>query len=144
MGDPMTDDEWRAFVLSGTRTGKLGVVRPDGRPLVVPIWFIIDDDGLIRFQTSAGSAKVRALRHDPRVCLTVDDEVAPYSFVLIEADAEVEPDDPAELWRVAHACAARYMGADRADEYARRNAVDGECVVALRPRRVIAERDVSA
>lgn len=139
----MTDDEWKAFVLHGTRTGKLGVVRADGRPLVVPIWFIIDED-VIRFQTSLDSAKVRAIRHEPRVCLTVDDETAPYAHVIIEANATVRPHDEAEVWRVAHACAARYMGDDLADAYARRNAVPGECVVELRPTRVLAERDVSA
>ena len=144
MGELMDDAEWRAFILHGTRTGKLGVARADGRPLVVPVWFILDDDGIIRFQTSEHSAKVRAIRHEPRVCLTVDEEVAPYSFVAIEATASVAPHDPDERWRVAHACAARYMGPALADEYARRNAVEGECVVELRIVRVIAERDVSA
>ncbi|MFN8051379.1 MAG: PPOX class F420-dependent oxidoreductase [Acidimicrobiales bacterium] len=144
MGEIMSDEEWRGFVRAGTRTGKLGVVRADGRPLVVPIWFLLEDDGVIRFQTSFDSAKVRALRHEPRVCLTIDDETPPFSFVLIEALAEVAPDDEAETWRVARACAARYMGEARAVEYARRNAVPGECVVELRVERVIAERDVSA
>lgn len=140
----MDTAEWQAFILAGTRTGKLGVVRPDGRPMVVPIWFLLDDDGIIRFQTSTDSAKVRALQREPRVCLTVDDETAPYSFVMIEAMATVAPHDADELRRVTHACGARYMGADLADEYSRRNAVPGECVVELRIERVIAERDVSA
>ena len=144
MGEPMGESEWREFVLHGTRTGKLGVVRPDGRPLVIPIWFILDPDGVIRFQTSLGSAKVRSLLREPRVCLTIDDETAPYSFVMIDARATVAPHDERELWRVARACAARYMGEDLADTYARRNAVDGECVVELRIDRVVAERDVSA
>ena len=94
----MDEDEWRAFVTHGTRTGKLGVVRADGRPLVVPIWFVLEDDGVIRFQTSLDSAKVRALQHEPRVCLTIDDETPPFAFVLIEATAKVTattPDDRA-------------------------------------------------
>lgn len=140
----MTDDEWRVFLRHGSRTGKLGVVRPDGRPLVVPVWFLLEDDGVIRFQTGEDSAKVRAIRREPRVCLTVDDETPPYSFVLVEGIASVPEVDAAELWRVAHACGARYMGADRADEFARRNAVAGECTVEIRIERVVAERDVSA
>ena len=28
----MTDAEWRDFVMTGTRTGKLAVTRPDRRP----------------------------------------------------------------------------------------------------------------
>jgi PPOX class probable F420-dependent enzyme len=140
----MTEPEWQTFITSGTRTGKLGAVRADGRPLVVPIWFVLDDDRVIRFQTSLDSAKVRAIRHEPRVCLTVDDETPPFSFVMIEAIANVADADPDELWRVTHACGGRYMGADRADEFATRNAVPGECVVELRPQRVVAWADVSA
>jgi hypothetical protein len=35
------------------------------------------------------------------------------------------------------------MGADRADEFGRRNAVPGEVVVRVRPTKVIAEFDIS-
>lgn len=38
----------------------------------------------------------------------------------------------------------RYMGADRAEEFDRRNAVEGELLVRLRPEQVIAEADVAA
>jgi hypothetical protein len=38
----------------------------------------------------------------------------------------------------------RYMGADRAEEFGRRNAVAGEVLVRLRPEHVIAETDVAA
>ena len=40
-------NEQRAFLLYGTRTGKLATVREDGRPHVVPIWFVMDGDTLI-------------------------------------------------------------------------------------------------
>ena len=140
----MTEAEWREFIMVGTRTGKLGAVRADGRPLVLPIWFVRGDHGTLMFQTSTSSAKVRAIRHEPRVCLTVDDETPPYSFVMIEALATVITDDDDLCQRIARECGARYMGADRAEEFARRNAVPGECVVVLQPTRVIAEAGVSA
>ena len=38
----MDEAEWRAFVSHGTRTGKLATTRADGRPHVVPIWFVLD------------------------------------------------------------------------------------------------------
>jgi 1,4-dihydroxy-2-naphthoyl-CoA synthase len=37
----------------------------------------------------------------------------------------------------------RYMGAERADEFGRRNAVPGELLVRVTPRRVIAQTDVA-
>lgn len=101
-GVAMSEPEWRTFVSEGIRTAKLAAVRPDGRPMVVPVWFIHDDDGVIRFQTGGNSAKVRAMRHERRVCLLVEDERPPFSFVMIDAVATVVDDaDPHELYRVA-------------------------------------------
>ena len=30
------------FLSAGTRTGMLGYVAADGRPLVAPVWFVVD------------------------------------------------------------------------------------------------------
>jgi hypothetical protein len=35
------------------------------------------------------------------------------------------------------------MGADRADEYGRRNAVEGELLVRVKPQRIIARKNIS-
>lgn len=43
----MSEEERRAFLLEGTRTGKLATVRRDGRPHVVPIWFVLDRDDVL-------------------------------------------------------------------------------------------------
>ncbi len=56
----MTETEWREFLAAGTRTGKLATTRPDGRPHVVPIWFILDGDDLV-FTTGADTVKGRSL-----------------------------------------------------------------------------------
>jgi nitroimidazol reductase NimA-like FMN-containing flavoprotein (pyridoxamine 5'-phosphate oxidase superfamily) len=47
MAQKMTDEEWRAFVSHGTRTGKLSTVRADGSPHVAPIWFLLDGDDVV-------------------------------------------------------------------------------------------------
>ena len=39
-----------AFLSEGTRTGKLGYTASDGRPLVAPVWFVVDD-GELAFNT---------------------------------------------------------------------------------------------
>ena len=67
MARTMTEDEWRRFVMEGTRTGKLATVRKDGSPSVVPIWFVLDDDGAFVFSVPVRSAKAQAMRRDPRV-----------------------------------------------------------------------------
>ncbi|MFL6076267.1 MAG: PPOX class F420-dependent oxidoreductase [Mycobacteriales bacterium] len=137
----MTEAEWVAFVSEGTRTGKLAVVRADGRPHVTPVWFVLDGTDLL-FNTAATSLKGKALRRDPRVSITVDDQVPPYSFVKIDGAAEIV-DDLAELRRWATAIGGRYMGADRAEEFGERNGVPGELLVRVHPTHVVAQRDIS-
>ena len=132
----VTDPEISAFLSAGTRTGKLAYNGADGRPLVAPIWFVVED-GVLVFNTGKGTAKGKALARDPRATLCVDLEEAPYAFVQVQGNAELS-EDPGELVRTATAIAARYMGPERAEEYGKRNGVPGELVVVLRPTKVIA------
>ncbi|WP_028647702.1 PPOX class F420-dependent oxidoreductase [Nocardiopsis sp. CNT312] len=137
----MTDPEVRAFLLEGTRTGKLAYTAADGRPLVAPVWFTVEG-GEIVLNTRRDSAKGRAIRRDPRVALCVDLEEPPYGFVQVQGEAEVS-EDIGELRQTATAIAARYMGAERAEEFGRRNGVPGELVVRIRPTKVIAGLDMT-
>lgn len=140
--EKMTESEWRAFVSEGTRTGKAAVTRADGAPHVTPIWFVLDGDDVV-FNTGRDTVKGRALARDPRVCICVDDETPPYSYVQIQAEATLV-DDMAEMLRWATAIGGRYMGADRAEEFGARNAVPTEVLVRARITKVIAERDIAA
>jgi PPOX class probable F420-dependent enzyme len=137
----VADPEVRAFLLEGTRTGKLSYRAADGRPLVAPVWFVIEDDRLV-FNTGKDTAKGHALARDPRVALCVDLEQPPYAYVQVQGVAELS-EDPADLLATATAIAARYMGPGLAEEFGRRNAVPGELVVRLRPSKVIAHFDIS-
>jgi PPOX class probable F420-dependent enzyme len=132
----LSDPPVREFLADGTRTGKLAYLAASGRPLVTPVWFIVEGDSLV-FNTGSQTAKGRALARDPRTCLCVDLEEPPFAFVQVQGDAELS-EDPAELLRTATAIAARYMGAEHAEEFGKRNAVPGELVVRLRPVRVVA------
>lgn len=138
----MTDDERRAFLRAGTRTGKLATVRADGSPHVAPVWFLLEGDDTIILNTGAGTAKGRNLRRDPRASLAVDDESPPFAFVRVDATAELS-DDPGALRDSATRIAARYMGAARAEEFGRRNGVPGELLVRLHPTRIVAQRDIA-
>lgn len=130
-----------SFLSAGTRTGMLGYVAADGRPLVAPVWFVVDDGQLV-FTTGRDTSKGRALDRDSRVVICVDDPHPPYSFVQVQGVATVS-DDPADVLEVATRTGARYMGAERADEFGRRNAVPGELVVRVRPTKVNAGFDIS-
>lgn len=137
----MTLDEVRSFLSNGTRTAKVATSGPGGEPHVVPVWFVLDGEELV-FTTGGDSVKGRNLRRDPRAAVVVDEEVAPYAFVHIRGHATMS-EDLEELLRFATAISSRYMGADRAEEFGRRNAVPGELLVRLRPKRVIAAADLA-
>ncbi len=141
MTDPVFSPEIRAFLSAGTRTGKLGFVAADGRPLVAPVWFVVDGDDLL-FNTGKGTAKGRAIARDPRLVVCIDDETPPFGFVQVQGLATVS-EDPTDLLASATTIAARYMGADRAEEFGRRNGVPGELLVRLRPTKVVAELDMT-
>ena len=137
----MTEAQWRDFVMTGTRTGKLAVSRPDGRPHVTPIWFVLDGDDVV-LTTEDSGVKGKALRRDPRAALCVDDQEPPYSFVVIEGVATVSG-DLGELRRWATTIGARYMGAGRAAEFGARNGVPGELLVRLRITKVVAQSAIA-
>lgn len=139
--DVMTAEQAREFMMQGTRTGKLAVVRKDGRPLVTPIWFVLDADDIV-FTTHSTSGKGYAIKRDPRVALVVDDDTPPYSFVLVEGTVTIS-EDPDELLHWATEIGGRYMGANRAEEFGRRNAVAGEYLVRIQPTRVTGRAAVS-
>ncbi len=137
----MTEPEWRAFLAHGTRTGKLATTRADGRPHVAPIWFLPDGDDLV-FNTGRDTVKGRTLRRDGRAALCVDDDRPPFAFVLVEGVATVSEElDEVRHW--AGRIAARYMGEQRAEEYAARNGVPGELLVRLRIGKVLAQSGVA-
>ena len=88
MAQKMTEEEWRAFVSHGTRTGKLSTVRADGSPHVAPIWFLLDGDELV-FNTGKETVKGRNLARDGRVALCVDDDRPPFAFVVLQGPARM-------------------------------------------------------
>ena len=141
MAHEMTQDERREFLLEGTRTGKLAVIRAGGGPHVTPTWFTLDGDDVV-LTTDESSMKAKAIRRDPRVAMCVDDQAPPYSYVMVEGTAMLS-DDLDELRRVATAVGSRYMGADRAAEFGARNAVPGELVVRITPTHVIARAEIA-
>jgi hypothetical protein len=107
------------FLSAGTRPAMLGYLGADGRPLVAPVWIIVDNGELV-FNTARESAKGRALARDSRVVICVDDPLD-----------------------IATRIGGRYLGAHRAEEIGRRNAVPGELVVRVRPSKVVSAFDVA-
>ena len=131
MATHMSDDERRAFLMSGTRTGILSTVRKDGRPHAAPIWFVLDGDVIV-FNTGRDTIKGRSLRRTGQATLTVDVAEPPFSFVSVTGHVEISEDLEEMLpWSIR--IGARYMGEDKGEQFGRRNAVEGELLVRLHP-----------
>ena len=139
----MSEAEVRSFLTAlPARTAKLATVRADGRPHIAPVWYDVDDDGSLVFNTGESTVKGRNMRREPRVSLCVDDDRPPFSFVVVEGVAEIS-DDLDEVRRWASRLGGRYMGAERAEEYGSRNGVAGELLVRVRPERVVSAVDLA-
>jgi PPOX class probable F420-dependent enzyme len=137
----MTEAEWKDFLAAGTRTGKLATTRRDGRPHVVPIWFVLDGDDIV-FNTGADSVKGRSLVRTGWASLCVDDERPPFAFVTVSGSVTISTDlDDMVVWSTR--IAARYVGDELAEQYGRRNAVAGELLVRLRADHVLALSNVA-
>jgi PPOX class probable F420-dependent enzyme len=141
MARDMSKDEWHAFVLHGTRTAKLAVPRKDGSPHVAPIWVVMDGDDLV-FTTGEDTIKGKSLLRDGRVALCFDDDDPPFAFVIVEGTGVVSR-DPDERLRWATAIGGRYMGAEQAEAFGRRNAVPTELLVRVTPTKVVAQAGIS-
>jgi PPOX class probable F420-dependent enzyme len=138
----MTKDEYQRFLMDTPRTGKLATVRADGRPHVVPIWFVLDGDILV-FSCGSGSVKAQNMRRDARVSLCIDDEKPPFSFVLIDGTTDIQTFTPEEMLPWTTRIARRYMGDALAESYGKRNAVIDELIVRVTPTKVVAQRNIS-
>ncbi|OHU23242.1 PPOX class F420-dependent enzyme [Mycobacteroides chelonae] len=141
----MTREQWWAFATEGTRTGMLGLVRANGAPIVTPIWFLLHEgsggDELI-FTTGTETLKGKAIRRDPRISLAVDDQRPPYSYVQFTAEARLTSDlDEMREW--ATRIGGRYMGAELAEDFGRRNAVPEESLVRATITKVVARAGIA-
>lgn len=137
------NDEIRDFLLRGTYTGKLGTINKDGTPHVVPIWYTVDKQNNIIFNTSGESVKAKNIKRDNRVRLCVDDQTPLFSFVIIDGIAQIERNESSEIYKWAKIIAARYMGEDKSEAYGRRNSVEGEVLVKIKPTRTVGQKDTA-
>jgi PPOX class probable F420-dependent enzyme len=92
VGVRLTDDEAWAE-LAAAHTGILTTLRRDGRPVSLPVWFVVHD-GHVYVRTPARTRKVEHVEHDPRATFLVErgERWAELCAVMLHADvALVDP-----------------------------------------------------
>ena len=79
----------------------LSSVRPDGRPHLVPVWFLWDGATILIF-SQPNNQKIRNIRHSPNVTLALD-SVGGDDVVIIEGRAELIDDPDVNVTLTAYA-----------------------------------------
>lgn len=114
----MNEQEQHEFLAERKIVMRIGVTRPDGRPLVTPIWFLYED-GAVYFTPRERSEWFTCLRADPRVALCIDEQPLPYRKVLVDGVAELVHDvGEDDAWRALYLrMAGRYVPENDARAY---------------------------
>jgi PPOX class probable F420-dependent enzyme len=90
-----TSDPQQAHTAERLRTEEilwLASVRPDGRPHLVPVWFLWEGETILLF-SQPDSQKIRNLRQNPAVMVSLDSADRGEDVIVLEGIAELV-DDP--------------------------------------------------
>jgi PPOX class probable F420-dependent enzyme len=97
-------------LLSARNMAHVATLMSDGAPHVSPVWIAVEGDRLAIFSTQP-HLKIRNLRRDPRIAISVADERNPYRSVLIRGRV-VEEIDGDEAIAIMDRMSNRYVGTD--------------------------------
>ena len=100
----MTDEQRDEF-LSEARLGMLTLLREDGSPVTVPVWFTWTGE-VVRMFTNVHSPKMSRIANDPRATLLVAaDRDADERWIAFDGDVEIREEGGLDL---AEELAPRY------------------------------------
>lgn len=75
-----------------TDVAMLATIDRNGYPQVTAIWFLFDDDGMIRLSLNTARQKVKNLQKRPQCTLFILDRANPGRTLEVRARAELTPD----------------------------------------------------
>lgn len=92
-----------------TDVAMLTTIGADGYPQTTALWFLYDDDGLIKLSLNNSRQKTKNLQANPQVTFFVLDRANPMRTLEVRANAEVTPDAD---YAFATKLGAKYGGVD--------------------------------
>ena len=111
----LLDDPVAQELLASTIPARLAYTWTDASPRVVPIWFHWTGEYLV-FGSPPRAPKLKALRANPRVAVTIDDNAWPHKVLLIRGNASIDMlDQVSEEYALA---ARRYFGDEQGKAWA--------------------------
>jgi PPOX class probable F420-dependent enzyme len=131
-GTELLQDAVAQTLLTSRALARLAYTWLDGSPRVVPMWFHWDGEQVV-FGGPPGAPKLRALRKDPRVAITIDQgEQFPYKTLLLRGQAQIE--DVEGVAPEYASSATRYFGAEQGDAWVKQIAQMGPAMCRIRVR----------
>jgi PPOX class probable F420-dependent enzyme len=131
VGDVTTElPESHRHLLDAQGVGALATVGPDGRPQVTAVWYLLDEDGLLKVSVKTHRQKIKNLSERPVATFLVIDPENPARTLEIRATTQMSPDDD-------YAFAQRLGRKYGVDLKSFDDPSDRRIMVTLRPDRVI-------
>ncbi len=108
----MSDAEVADF-LREQRIMQVATLGPNGRPHLMPLWYVVEDGPVLRGWTYAKSQKAKNLERDPHATVSIDDGVQYHELrgVMMECDVAMER-EPARVAEYGTALFRRYTETD--------------------------------
>ena len=120
--------------LSMPHIADLATVRPDGSPHVAPVWFLYED-GVVKVLAETSSVKVKNLKSEPRVSVSIATDQQPYEYVIVNGVAEISEGDISDILR---RISVHYQGTEEGKRYAEKTLRELVlCLITIRPSKLI-------
>jgi PPOX class probable F420-dependent enzyme len=95
-------------LIDGPNFATVATLDPDGGPQTSVVWIGLDDDALV-FSATEDRRKVRNLRRDPRLAVSITDAANPYRHTQLRGTVTLIPDPDKTLPKtLSH----KYLGED--------------------------------
>ena len=128
MGTELNDEVRRLF--EGRNFGHLATLMPDGGPQTTPVWLDVDDRYIL-VNSAEGRVKVKNVRRNPRVAISVLDHDNPYTTVSVWGRVVELTHQGAD--EHIDALAKKYLGQDT---YPFRQATEQRVIMKIEPEKV--------
>jgi len=121
-----------ARLLRGKNFAYLSTLMIDGWPQVTPTWIDLDEDGNnILINTAEGRTKQKNVSRDPRVAISISDQVNPYDMVTIRGTVTEQIKEGAD--EHTDRLAKKYFGLDK---YPYRAPGEARVILKIKPEKV--------
>lgn len=120
------------FLTTGAKILKLGTITEDAYPYVNPLWYSYENE-LFFVSDRSKAVWVNHIKGNTKTSLCIDTDIAPYTRVIAETDAEIlDPEWTGDWEHWAH----RYLGEEEGHQYYEDTKHMPRVLVQLTPRKL--------